>query len=190
MASLVVKHLQEAFPDHKTGIAFLYCSYSRHEKQKVINLLSALLNQLVQQQSSIPEPVKTLYGNHIKCRARPSLSELSDALLSVVKSYSRVFIIIDALDECRDNDGTSINLLSEIRSLQTHSDTKLMATSRFIATIMQEFKEDISLEIRASSSDVGQYLEGQMSRLPKIILRSPSLPQLIKAAVTEAADGM
>jgi hypothetical protein len=46
---------------------------------------------------------------------------------------------LDALDECREDDGTRMNLLLEIRKLQAQSNMKLMATSRFIAEIEQEF---------------------------------------------------
>jgi hypothetical protein len=193
MASIVVEHLLEAFPEktfseHLTGIAFLYCSYGRREEQKSANLLSALLKQLVQGQPLIPEPVKDLYNNHVNRRTRPLFDEVSKSLSFITKSYSQVFIVVDALDECTN--GTCMELLSEIRNLQSQSNTKLMATSRFIATITQEFKEDINLEIRAVDEDIERCLDSQMSRLPSFVLRSPSLPQLIKAGITKAADGM
>jgi hypothetical protein len=65
-----------------------------------------------------------------------------------------------------------------------------MATLRFIATITQEFKEDINLEVQASNEDVERYLDGQLSRLPSFVSQSPGLLQLIKAGIIEAVDGM
>jgi Cdc6-like AAA superfamily ATPase len=193
IASIVVEHLWKIFPDgdfpiHKTGIAFLYCSYKRREEQKDVDLLSALLKQLVQEQSLIPKPVKELYDYHSKRKTRPSFDEVSKSLCSIIESYSQVFIVVDALDECNDN--TCTKLLSEIRNLQTRSNTKLMATSRFSSTIMQNFKEDIKLEIRADDEDVERYLESQMSRLRSFVTKSPTLPQLIKTSITKAVDGM
>jgi Cdc6-like AAA superfamily ATPase len=195
MASIVVEHLwktfpEKAFPDHITGIAVLYCSYKGGEEQRDVNLLSALLKQLVQGQQLIPEPVKNLYDLHKRRQSRPSLDEISKSLLAIFKSYSEVFIINDALDECRDDDGTRTKLLSRIRNLQTHSNVKLMATSRLITKIEQEFKKDIRLDVRASNEDVERYLDSQMSQLPSCVLERPSLQQRIKTDIIKAADGM
>jgi hypothetical protein len=195
MASIVVEHLWETFPEktfsnQKTGIAFLYCSYGRREEQKAVNLLSAFLKQLVQEQPLIPEHLKALYDNHVKHRTRPSIDEVSKSLHSIIESYSQVFVVVDALDECRDDDGTRKKLLSEIRSLQSQSNVKMMATSRFIPEIEREFEADSRLEVRAIDEDVEQYLDGQMSRLRGFVIRSPTLPQLIKTNITKAADGM
>jgi Cdc6-like AAA superfamily ATPase len=193
IASIVVEHLWETFPEktfsnHKTGVAFLYCSYGRRKEQRAVNLLSALLKQLVQGQSLIPTPVKALYDDHVKRKTRPSFDEVSESLQSTIKSYSQVFVVIDALDECTDD--ACKELLSEIRHLQTQSNTKVMATSRFIATIMQKFKDDINLEIRANDEDVERYLDGQMLHLRSFVMQSRTLPQLIKTNITKAADGM
>ena len=195
MASIVAEHLWETFPekafqDHKTGIAVLYCSYKRGEEQRDVNLLAALLKQLAQGQQLIPEPVKSLYEHHKTRKSRPSSDEISTSLLATSKSYSQVFIIIDALDECRDDDGTRAKLLSRIRNLQTQSNVKLMATSRLITKIEQEFEKDIRLDVRASNDDVERYLDSQMSRLPSCVLERPSLQQRIKTDIIKAADGM
>jgi len=195
MASIVVEHLwktfpEQAFPDHKTGIAVLYCSYKGGEEQRDVKFLSALLKQLAQGQQLIPEPVKSLYDLHEKRRSRPSLEEISASLLAVIQSYSQVFVTIDGLDECRDDDDTRTKLLSTIRNLQTLSKVKLMATSRFIVKIEKEFEKDIRIDVRASNEDVERYLDSQMSRLPSCVSERPNLQQRIKTEITKAVDGM
>jgi Cdc6-like AAA superfamily ATPase len=195
MASIVGENLWETFPEktfpnHRSGIAFLYCSYGRRTEQTAVNLLSALLKQLVQEQPLIPEPVKELYNYHINRKTRPSFDEFSTSLLAITKSCSQVFIIIDALDECRDDDGTRMKLLSKIRNLQTQSNIKLMATSRLIPEIEKEFETDIRLEVQAIGEDIERYLDKQMSRLPSFVSKIPSLPQRIKTDIIKAADGM
>jgi hypothetical protein len=195
MASIVVDHLLKIFPPdthlvHRTGIAFLYCSYNKREEQKGLGLLSALLKQLIQQQPDIPQPVKDLYDNNLKIPTRPSLEDISKSLLTTIKTcYSRVLIVVDALDECEGR--ACADLLSKIRDLQAQSDTKLMATSRLIAGITQEFKDYISLEIRARKGDIEQYLDADIPRqLPHFVSQSPALVQLVKAGIAEAVDGM
>jgi hypothetical protein len=136
------------------------------------------------------EGIKTLYKHHIYRRTRPSHEEISKVLHSVVRKYSRSFIVLDALDECQVSDGGRKRFLSEIFNLQKHSQINLFATSRFIPEIQNEFKSSITLEIRASADDIQRYLTGKMSQLRPFVLRNPDLQQKIKTEITRAVDGM
>ena len=191
ITSIIVEHLQITFRnDLSIGIAYLYCNFRQQQEQKPANLLASLLKQLVQEQLSVPESVKSLYERHKDKRTRPSFDEISNVLYSVVAGYSKTFIIIDALDECQASDGSRKRLLSEIFNLQTKTGVNLFATSRFIPDIIKEFEGSISLEIRANDEDVRSYIEGHISRLPSCVTRSRDLQGEIKAQITKAVDGM
>jgi hypothetical protein len=190
ITSIVVEHLNTKFEnDASIGIAYLYCNFQRQQEQTPTNMLASLLKQLIQEQHSVPESVKSLYERHEK-RSRPSLEEISKILHSVVTDYSRVFILIDALDECQTSNRVRRKFLSEIFNLQVKTGVNLFATSRFIPEITGEFEESISLEIRASSEDVQRYLDGHMSQLPAFVLRSLDLQEEIRTTITKAVDGM
>ena len=191
ITSILIEHLYTRFQDDSSiGIAYLYCNFRRQHEQKPENLLASLLKQLVQEQPSIPESIKSLYERHKDKRTRPSFEEVSKALHSVAVSYSKTFIIIDALDECRVSDGGRRKFLSEVFSLQARTGANIFATSRFIPEIMNEFKGAISLEIRASSEDVRKYLNSHMSQLPSCALKSRDLQEKVKTEIIQAADGM
>jgi hypothetical protein len=191
LTSIVVEHLWAKFQnDASIGIAYLYCNFRRQHEQKPVDLLSSLLKQLIQERSSVPEKVKSLYERHKDKRTRPSFDEISKALQSVVTDYSRTFIIIDALDECQVSDGGRRELLSNISSLQANTGVNLFATSRFIPEIVNEFGKSITIEIRASDDDVQRYLDGRMSRLRPFVSRNISLRGEIKTEITNAVDGM
>jgi hypothetical protein len=83
-----------------------------------------------------------------------------------------------------------MKMLSEIRNLQTQSNIKLMATSRLIPEIEQEFETNIRLEVRAISEDIERYIDSQMSQMPSFVLKDPGLQQRIKTDIAKAADGM
>jgi hypothetical protein len=136
----------------------------------------------------VPEAVKRLYERHKDNQTVPSLDEISKVLHSVVANYSRVFIIIDALDECQASDGSRRRLLSEILSLQARTGANLFATSRFISEIMEEFKGSIVLKIRASDEDVLRYVDGRMSQ--SIISEYPDLHDTIRTETVKAVDGV
>lgn len=77
--------------------------------------------------------------------------------------------MIDALDECRDSDGTRSQFLTKLRDLQARGDVRLLATSRFVPEIVDEFRGALKLEVRASNEDVKCFVVGQIYRLPKCI---------------------
>jgi hypothetical protein len=191
ITSIVVEHLWTEFQkDIDIGIAYIYCDYRRQLEQKPIDLLKSLLKQLVQKQPSMPESMKSLYKRHNDIRTRPSLEEISEVLHSVVANYSKVFFIIDALDECQASDGGRMRLLSEIFSLQAKTEVNFFATSRFIPVVVAEFRGSMMLEIRASDEDVLRYLDGHMSQLPSYIFRSDALQEELKTTIVKAVDGM
>jgi Cdc6-like AAA superfamily ATPase len=191
LTSVVVKELNTRFQNDKSiSVAYLYCNFRRQDEQKAEGLLASLLKQLTQGQSSLPDSVKSLYDSHKDKRTRPSFDEISRTLQSVAAMYSRVFIIVDALDECQVSDGCRMRFLSDIFNLQTKCQASLFATSRFIPEISEKFRDCMQLEIRASNQDVQRYLDGHMSQLLGCVLRSPELQDEIKAEIIKAVDGM
>jgi Cdc6-like AAA superfamily ATPase len=192
LTSHVVDHLEAKFQNEaSTGIAYLYCNFRRQHEQKPSNLLESILKQLVQEQSTVLESVKSLYSRHTTIkRSRPLVEEISKVLRSVVANYSRCFILVDALDECQISDGGRKQFLSEIFDLQIQTGVNLFATSRFIPDIEKHFEGSISLEIRASDEDVERYIDGHMSRLPLFVSRSPDLQDKVKTEIIMAVDGM
>jgi hypothetical protein len=134
--------------------------------------------------------VKALYDGHKKEGTRPLFNEISRALRSVAAMYSRVFIIVDALDECKVVDGCRTKFLTEIFSLRTKCAVNIFATSRFIPELTEIFNGSTLLEIRASNEDVRRYLDGHMFRLPGFVVRDPLLQEDIKTGIVKAVDGM
>jgi hypothetical protein len=191
LTSVVVKELNTRFQnDKRIGVAYLYCNFRQQDEQKAEDLLASLLKQLTQDQSSLPESVKSLYNNHKDKRTRPSFDEISRTLQSVAAMYSRVFIIVDALDECQVSDSCRMRFLSDIFNFQAKCQANLFVTSRFIPEINKKFDESIRLEIRASNQDVQRYLDSHISQLPSCVLHSSELQDEIKAAIIKAFGGM
>ncbi|KAF8856795.1 hypothetical protein BDZ45DRAFT_593729 [Acephala macrosclerotiorum] len=191
LTSIVVDDLNALFnAEPSIGIAYLYCNFRQRGEQKAKDLLASLLQQLSQKQSPLPDSVKALYYYHKKEDTRPSLDEISKALHSVASIYSRVFIIVDALDECQVSDRCRAKFLSEIFSLQAKTKVNFLATSRPIPDIERKFKGYLSREILASDDDVRRYLGSRMSHLPAFVLRLPQLQEEIMNEITRAVDGM
>ncbi|TQW10191.1 protein kinase [Cordyceps javanica] len=152
-------------PDRRTNNPRVHCGViafvnqvikdPAQDKQKTEDLLASLLKQLSQGQPSLPESVRGLYDRHKKDRTRPSINELSSTVDSVVAAYSKIFIIVDALDECHTDQRTT-EFLSRVFDLQRKSGAKFFATSRNVPNITREFekRQSLAMEILATDQDV------------------------------------
>jgi hypothetical protein len=90
------------------------------------------------------------------------IDEYSSLLQTEVRRFPKVFIVIDALDECPESNGTRASFLAEIRKLQPN--IHLLVTSRHILTME--------------------------SRLARNVKQDPDLQEAIKDVITENTKGM
>lgn len=190
IAAIVVDYLWRHAHTKDIGVAYIYCNYKRIADQRPTDLAATVLKQLVQERPSIPEPVVALHDYHLGRGTRPSFEEILSALQKVVSSHSKVYVVVDALDECLDHDGSRTQLLGMLRSLQSYGNVSLLATSRSIPDVVQQFILSPVLEIRANDSDVKRFVAGQIYRLPRCVQRDDELQEAIQVRISTAVDGM
>lgn len=162
-----MNRLHEKFKNETdVGIACIYCNYKERDSLTPVNLIASVWSQIVQQHEPLSNDVQGLYKAHRRHNTRPPLSEVSKILKSETSRYSKVFVIVDALDECPEENGSRESLLRELRALQPIAN--LMVTSRFIDTIARQFNGTIQLEISANVDDIRAYARGRISREHKL----------------------
>ncbi len=189
LTSIMIDNLTTRFSQDPTiGVAYIYCNFRRWDEQKPIDMLTSLLKQLSQGRSSLPSQVKVLHGQHKKKRTRPSIEEISRVLQLVAAMYSRVFVVIDALDECQVSEDCRNRFLTEIFELQSESGANIFASSRFIPEITDRFKGSAILEIRAHDEDVRRYLDGRISQSGQKLLQA--YREEIGTEILRVVDGM
>lgn len=175
--------------DASVGIAYLFCDYQRHHEQTAEDLVANILKQLAQKQKPISEQLHALYARYSNLQKRPTVDELVKVIHSIRSVYSRVLVIIDALDECQETDGNRALLLSTILRLQADG-ANIFLTSRFDSDVLEILSGSISLEIRARDEDVHDYLTGRIDHLSPFVLRKPDLQDNIRSTICQSADGM
>lgn len=194
IASLVIAHLQNMFPPgHGVGIAFLFCSFSSRHEQLPEDLLASLLQQLVPQRA-VPKNLQELFDLY-KTRPRgslPSIGEIYACLHTAIAAYSRVFIVIDALDECGAEYRTTF--LENIFELHASTGVNIFATSRPIQEIAGTFEDRARtlhvIEIEAHEDDVQMFLDSSISRSHPSIRRNADLQADVKKEIGAAVRGM
>lgn len=187
----IISYLRNAFPKSNISLAFIYCNYKEQDEQTIIGLVASLLRQVVERCESIPNEVQELYTFHVARATRPVLTDYSKLLGLIAARFSTVFIVVDALDESNESDGTRSGLIREILKLPPNS--QLLCTSRHIPDIEQQFEGSACLEVRASDRDVEKYLVErieQSARLKRHAIADPSLVEAITSNVVAKVDGM
>ncbi|KAK1533885.1 hypothetical protein CPAR01_10593 [Colletotrichum paranaense] len=191
MTSVVIDHLIHRFREEpRVGIAYVYCNFKDTERQDCHDLLSSLAKQLAQSCSPFPQSLETLYNTHHKRRTLRTIQETVDLLQIISSCYERVFIVVDALDECDRNALQAF--LPKILRLQQRSQVNIFATTREIPEILEskEFENSISVEIRAIEEDVLRYTTDRMTRMQSFVRNNLDLQKEIRDIIAEKVDGM
>ncbi|EPS42608.1 hypothetical protein H072_3408 [Dactylellina haptotyla CBS 200.50] len=164
--------------------------YKQAAGQEMSDILASLLKQLVSRQSSLPKEVKLLFDKHDRDGTRPSTEFIVGALRSVAALYSRVFIIIDAIDECQTTDRCQQKLLNTLFELNASCGVSILTTSRDIKEINDQFKANgcTTKAIFAHEDDVHTYLDGQIEESGRpLLIRNR---EYIKYEITQTVQGM
>ena len=170
------------------AVVFVYCNYKA--QHSVLQLLEALLKQLAHHRLT-SDSIKSLKTDKDLGR-RPSLDKLMTVLETEIKTYFRVFMVVDALDEFFLEEARN-DLLEKLRFLTNIPSAKLMITSRHIPSIERTICADIKLEIVALDSDIEALIEARISKdkmLERLVTREPSIKEEVIETVLKKAQGM
>ena len=190
LASIVIDHLWNNVRKEGIGVAYIYCDYLKYREQTTLHLVGSLLKQLAQQQNPVSESLEGYYNRHRTSNTDPDPKGAFEVLKAECDNWSRIFIIVDALDECSEKDATRQRLVEGLLSLQGSKRINILVTSRPIPSILCDFEVWERLGIRASSADIQDYLLGQMDRFSKRVVVGKDLQAQIISTIVDAADGM
>ncbi|KAF6807480.1 ankyrin repeat protein [Colletotrichum sojae] len=168
VASIIIERLQQQYRDDKSiGLAYAFYNFRRQHEQSPRDILASLLSQL---------PLSTV--------------EIKTMIQQISSLFAKVYVVVDALDECQPNGGYRHDLLAAILNLHNTCNVNFLATSRHIPEIEIYFEGCSIIEIQATDSDVREYLDGHMSRLPSFVQKSSPLREEIKTSIVQAVKGM
>lgn len=174
--------------EDNTAIVFFYCDYKA--KYSVEDVLASLLRQLIQVRVTHDNALTTL-EDYKRKGYHPAHNDLLKCLSWEMETYHRVFIVIDALDEFLDCNGTREALLDSLKGVLGAG--CLLVTSREIPSIAKEFEEATCLDVIAKHEDMHAYVKSRIAnerRLKKFVHAKSSLQDQILQTVTFKAKGM
>jgi Cdc6-like AAA superfamily ATPase len=191
LSSMIINHLQETFQmNQDVGVAYIFCKYNQKSEQDTTSILPSILKQLVQASPLLLEDLRALYERRHRGQPRLQRAELCTMLEKTCQVYSRVYIVIDALDECSDSDRTRDDIISQLLDLELKCNVGLLVTSRSLPEIRARFCSFPTLEIRASDEDVKRFTENRISKLSPWVARDQALSSFIVSEILCLVNGM
>jgi hypothetical protein len=165
ISSYLIKHLQ----DQGFKVAYFFYSFYDPTGRKFITAIRSLALQIMTQMNTIPDQVMKLYeadvANHVfALRDHQTAIMVLQAFLNLP---SRIYIVLDGLDECYD--GLLMrSSLSRLASTHTYGVVKWFFTSRNEKEIQIMAHQLGSAEIEPSEAvvitDIKRYLEDRTTR--------------------------
>ena len=190
LASLVIDHLERIPKEETSATTYIYCDYKRQDEQTPINLTASITRQLLQHQVSIPEHIITIYNNHKSKLTRPNFEEILEMLKHSIVRLTRVYLIVDALDELGNSGQVRQNFIGRLRLIQDLYQLNLMTTSRYIPSLAQNFQKSLCMDVRANPGDIRNYVQGHISDLANCVKKDSGLQEAIANSIANVVEGM
>lgn len=153
--------------DSDKAVAYFYFDFNDQTKQDPNLMIRSLLSQLSQQCVKASVSLGALFTSCNNGRNPPSPDSLLHALQSLLQEFPHVYIILDALDECRNRK----QLMTIVEKLSTGQipGLHLLCTSRRegdIETILSHILEDqriLCIQNEAVDHDIRAYVKRRLS---------------------------
>ena len=136
--------------------------------QDIKKLLSNLLFQIIRDGETASKEVNRLYELCRKKGTAPTTEQFLKALISETKKRSRVYIVVDALDECLESSAKNTRE-DFVRALQKLPETvHVLYTSRWDQSIQDIISSDDSLVITARKHELRSFISTFISNRTRL----------------------
>jgi hypothetical protein len=175
------------------AIACVYFDHKQDDKFNPAYIIRSILQHIVQRKGRVSEKIHRFYSAHENGKDKASLGEATSALDTELSNFSKVFLVLDALDE--SNKDSRIRVLDELQKLQRNTCVMVTGRPRITSDIESIFQGQgfKTLEIHAQDIDVEQYVQSELKSRPSLgekVSRDPGLQKLILNTVVPKAQGM
>ncbi|OAQ67814.1 nacht and ankyrin domain-containing protein [Pochonia chlamydosporia 170] len=199
LASTVIHELQR--DESARTILYFYFDFSDVNKQSFEKSLHSLVVQLYHKNENARVHLDALYKSHDKGKRQPSIHLLCETLQKMIRQTDNVYIVFDALDECRTrNRSVNEDLLTWMKALVQPQRTKLrlLVTSRpeqEIESAIKDWAGDrdiLPIQSDLVAKDIRDYIHTGVHQ-NKGLERWRSRPDVqakIEAVLNEKANGM
>ncbi|KAJ9302149.1 hypothetical protein DTO271G3_1015 [Paecilomyces variotii] len=189
LSSIVIDHLSKVTLSDNSALAFWYCKYRDASMETMAyRLVRSLIKQLCAKMSKIPSDILDFYRTSKKQVQTPLFSDCVEVFLLCARYFRWVFLAIDGLDECNDEQRELI--LNFIQRL-SRSHVKVFLTSRWTRDIERVCSSNaIILPITAweVKDDLAIFVKQQV--LEKLSIQSAETREKVINVLVEKSEGL
>ena len=199
LSSAVIKELDNTLPSEP--LLYFYFTFNDTSKQTLESMVRSLITQLYYKRRDTWSELDSLFSSCQNGHRQATCESLCKALLHMIEQAKEVWLVLDALDECRTRRGPPTEgLLSWIREVlnSEQRNVHLLVTSRpeqdIEVGIMEFAHNDDIVPIQSSliTDDISAYVRTRV-RDDNGLKRWRSQPEVqneIETRLMEKADGM
>ncbi|KAI5814530.1 hypothetical protein BZA77DRAFT_345631 [Pyronema omphalodes] len=198
MSTLVIDTLY-ALPstdENRISVAYFYCDYNENETQTAVNMVTALLQQVINAHSHhLPAHVIDSLKEQ-RSKGRPNLEESYQLLESALQCFRKFYICIDALDECLDEHRKDfLHLIARLLQKFGNDAARIFTTARpqIKASIEKPFTvAPCEFTLEANEDDIRKYIESKLDKDDHFTddESSQMLKEQIMTKIVATANGM
>ncbi|TFK20824.1 ankyrin, partial [Coprinopsis marcescibilis] len=166
-------------------LLFAFCRYT--EKLRVIDILRAILRQLLERHPQVQPYLKPMYERHEREGTQPSEGEIVDLQIATSGLFKKTFYILDGLDEAASD--IQVDLLRILSSLRVH----FFITSRPLDSLKDILPDARFLTIIASDPDIALLIDQKVDRmlaLRNLLAKNATLKAEALEGLPRGMDGM
>ncbi|KAF8541994.1 hypothetical protein BDD12DRAFT_442140 [Trichophaea hybrida] len=162
ISSLVVDHLATNFSGKNVGVACLYCDYRDRKAQTPVNMIGGLLKQFITAFPVIPKEITQAFQPN--GQRSLELHTACDMLRTVLQSFHRSYVCIDALDECNNDDRRTF--LEYLGGVMQGSTRLFLASRQSVQNDVKKYlgiKSLVTIQLVANQQDIEKYINHRIS---------------------------
>ena len=197
LRSTVIRHLIAKHTP--ANVAYFFFDFKDVAKQDVLSLLSSLLAQCCRATDPLPSALLSLFQRHtVRDPDRPTSPtawELVQVLVDVISVREDLYLVIDALDECRQRPSL-LEVLETIASVfdNPSSRCRILYTSRVEVEIQRVFAKlrviPLPVQNQHVDHDVALYVRAILETDHRLRAHRQGIKDLIVDTLTQGAKGM
>ncbi|KAF5001606.1 hypothetical protein FGRMN_912 [Fusarium graminum] len=181
---------------HDEGFGFFYCYRSDPSRQITVSILRSYIRQL----SEVPRRIHSihkasweLYNKSKNIQHDLTLADCQDTLATIINSYPRVTLVLDALDECRDETKRELVELFQNLVQKNKGLLKVFVASRKdpdIESYLEPLQNHRSLVSISTSDNAGDIEKFITSKIREWQFIPDTTKQRVRKTLVEKSDGM
>lgn len=186
LASSLINFLRQGDASDRPKVLHYYFNYKKKENQKADRFCASLLKQLSMQSRALLPYLEFAYARSTP----PAMDEMFVRFAQEISNAGRVFIVVDALDECFSDDGSVANVLELLRRLP--SNVNWLVTARNTPEIRQMAESEGEFyDIKSDEGDMTRFLSKNIlseQSLRTMVEHTSGLEDEIKRSIIENSN--